>query len=53
MSVMSQCYPFIIDQGISSLGHGKEVVDGINNIDKRCIYQFMYNLQLTSPKGFD
>ena len=38
MSVMSQCYSVIIDQGISSPEHGKEVVDGINYIDKRYIY---------------
>ena len=35
MSVMSKCYLIIIDRGISSPGHGKEVVDGLYNIDKR------------------
>ena len=39
MSVMSQCYSVIIDRGISAPGYGKEVVDGINAIDKRYIYQ--------------
>ena len=34
MSVLSQYYSVIIDQGISAPGHGKEVVDGINEIDK-------------------
>ena len=29
MSVMSQTYSIIIDRGISSPGHGKEVVGGI------------------------
>ena len=38
MSVMSQYYSIIIDQGISSPGHGKEVVDGINAVDKYYIY---------------
>ena len=41
MSVMSQNYSSIIDRGISAPGHGKEVVDGINAIDKRYIYQLM------------
>ena len=38
MSVMSQCYLVIIDRGISAPGHGKEVVYGLNYIDKNCIY---------------
>ena len=37
MSVMSQCYSIIIDCGISEPGHGKEVVDVLNVIDKRYI----------------
>ena len=35
---MSQCYSVTIDQGISAPGHGKEVVDGLNSIDKCYIY---------------
>ena len=38
MSVMSQTYSIIIDRGISAPGHGKEVVDGLNAVDKRYIY---------------
>ena len=38
MSVMSQTYSIIIDLGISAPGHGKEVVDGLNAVDKRYIY---------------
>ena len=38
MSVMFQYYSVIIDRGSSSPGNGKEVVDGINYIDKRSIY---------------
>ena len=34
MSVMSKCYSIIIDHGISANGHGKEVVGGLNDIDK-------------------
>ena len=53
MSFMSQCYSFIIDRGISAPGHGKELVDGLNNIDKRYIYQLMSNVQLPVSKIFD
>ena len=38
MSVMSQTYSIIIDSGISTTGHGKEVIDGLNAVDKRYIY---------------
>ena len=50
---MSQCYPVIIYQGISAPGYGKEVVDGINAVDKRYIYQFMSNVQLPGSNIFD
>ena len=38
MSVISQTFSLIIDQGISAPGHEKEVVDGLNAVDKRYIY---------------
>ena len=41
MSVMSQCYSIIIDRGISAPGNGKEVGDGLNDVDKRSIHQFL------------
>ena len=53
MLVISQCYSVIIDNGISEPGHGKEVVDGINIIYKRHIYQFMYSVQPNGSKLFD
>ena len=46
MSVMLQCYSVIIDYGISAPGHGREVIYGLNDIDKRYIYQLMSNVQL-------
>ena len=46
MSVMSQIYSIIIDIGISAPGHGKEVVDGLNAVGKRYIYQLMSKVQL-------
>ena len=53
MSVMSQCYYIIIDRGISAPGHGKEVVDGLNAVNKCCIHQLMSNVQLPGSKRFD
>ena len=47
---MSQCYSFIIDCGISAPVHVKVVVDGINAIGKRYIYQLMSNVQLPGLK---
>ena len=41
MSVMSQTYSIIIDRDISSPGNGIEVVGGLNDVDKRYIYQLM------------
>ena len=38
---MSHCNLIRIDQGISAPGYGKEVVDGLNDVDNRYIYQFM------------
>ena len=52
MSVMPQCYSIIIAQGISAPGHGKEVVDGLNAVDKRYIYQFMSEVKLPGPVRF-
>ena len=46
MSVIPQCQSIIIDRGISANGHGKEVVDGLNAVDKRYIYQLMSKVQL-------
>ena len=53
MSVMSQTYSIIIDRGISAPGHGKEMVDGINAVDKRYIYQLMSKVQLPGSVRFD
>ena len=53
MSVISQTYSLIIDRGISAPGHGKEVADGINAIDKRYIYQLMSKVQLPGSIRFD
>ena len=53
MSVMSQCYSIIIVRGISAPGHVKEVIDGINTVDKCYIYQLMSTVQLPGSNRFD
>ena len=53
MSVMSHCYSNIIDRGISVLGNGKDVVDVLNAVDKRYIYQLMSTVQLPVSNIFD
>ena len=50
---MWQCYSVIIDRGISATGHGKQVVDVLNTIDKRYIYELMSNVQIPGSKMFD
>ena len=53
MSIMSQCYSIITVRVISAPGHDKEVVDGLNTVDKQYIYQFMFTVQLTGSNIFD
>ena len=50
---MSQCYSVIIDIGISAPGHGKEVVFGLNAVDKNYIYELMSNVKLPGSNIFD
>ena len=53
MSLISQTYSIIIDRVISVPGHGKEVVCGLNDVDKRYIYQLMSKVQPPGSVGFD
>ena len=50
---MSQCFYIIIDRGISKPGYGKKVVDRVNDVDKRYIYQLMYTVKLPGRSIFD
>ena len=50
---MSQCYYIIIDRGTSTPGHEKEVVEGLNDFDKRYIYKLMSKFQLPGSVRFD
>ena len=53
MSVISQCYSIIIDWDLHAFGHGKEVVDGINDGDKCYIYYIRSTVELTISNRFD
>ena len=53
MSVMSQTYSIMIHRGISAPGHGKEVIDGLNAVYKRYIYQLMSKVQLPGLFRYD
>ena len=53
LSVLSQRHSNITDRGISTPGHGKEVVDGINVIGKHFMYEIMSNVQLPGSKTVD
>ena len=46
VSVLYQRHSVIFDWGISAPEHGKEVVDGLNAIYKRYIYQLISTVQL-------
>ena len=50
---MYHCYSIIFDRSISTPGHGKEVAYGLNDVDKRYIYQLMSNVQLPGSNIFD
>ena len=52
MSVMSLCHSVIIYRGISTPGHGKEVVHELNAIGKHYIYKLMSNIQLPGSNRF-
>ena len=49
---MSQTYSIIIDSGISAPRNGKEVVDGINAVDKSYIHQLMSKFNLPGSVRF-
>ena len=51
--MVSQAFSVIIYRGISAPGYGREVGDGINDIDKRFILQPISTVQLPGEKGYD
>ena len=52
MSVLSQRQSIIFYWGISAPGHGKEVVDDLNSIFKRYMYQLFSTVRLPGSKTY-
>ena len=50
--MLSQAFCFTIYDGIISLVHVREVVDGLNDIDKLFLFQLISNVQLPGEKGY-
>ena len=48
----SKCHSITIDRGISAPGYEKEVIDGLNVMDKRYMYKLISTVQLTVSKIF-
>ena len=53
MSVLSQHHSIIFYRGMSAPGHDKDVVGGINSIDKLYMYQLISTVQLPGSKRFE
>ena len=50
---MSHCYSIIFDQGINEHGHERNVLDVLNAVDKRYIYQLMNAVQIPGSNIFN
>ena len=44
LSMLSMKYNIVIDRAVGAPGHGKDVVDGLNAVDKRYLKQCMFRL---------
>ena len=53
MLMLSHFFNVIIDRGISSPIHGREVLDGLNAIEKGFPLQLVSRVQLPGAKGYD
>ena len=53
MSVLSQRHSIIFDWVISAPVHGKEVVDCLNSIDTRYMYQLISTFKIPGLRIFD
>ena len=51
--MLSQYFSVIIERGISAPGHGREVVDGLNSIDKMFLFQLVSTVQFTGENFYD
>ena len=50
MSMLSQAFSIIVDHGISALVYGRKVLDCLNAIYKKLIFQLILTVQLPGGK---
>ena len=53
LSILLQSFNIIIYRGISAQGHGREVVDSLNSMEKRFVFHLVATVQLTGSEQFD
>ena len=53
MYIFTQAFDIVIDHGISVKGHYREVVDDLNDTEKRFIFHLMANLHLNVSQWFE
>ena len=53
LSMLANAYNIIINHGVGSTGHGREVVDGLDATDKKCLSMLMKNVQLPGASDYD
>ena len=51
--MLSHTVYVIIDRDINEPGHGRQVVDGLNAIGKRFLFQIIITVQLPCAKDYD
>ena len=51
--MLSQAFSVIIDCGISAPVHVRDLVYGINDIDRIFLFQLMSTMQLPGAKSYD
>ena len=53
MSLLSRSYQIVIDRTVDTPGHGKDVVDGFNDFQKRYLGAFLIMCSTPEVKNID
>ena len=51
--MLAHAYNIIIDRGVGAPGHGREVVDGLNDTEKRLLSILITTVQMTGAEYYD
>ena len=51
MSYLSKSYQIVLDRAVDTTGHGKDVVDGFNAVQKRYLANFM--IMCSTPEKYN